>query len=78
MRRTKLVVVVDAEIEDGNCTQDLADLYNQALSTVDETFVHNIVLYEHEESKETFNSLMDEIKMDFEYGNYRDFGKTVK
>lgn len=78
MRRTKLVVVVDAEIEDGNCTQDLADLYHQALNTVDESFVHDFVLYEHKENEETFNGLMDDIKMDFEYGSFRNFGKTVK
>lgn len=78
MRRRKLVVVVDVEIEDGNCTQDLADLYSQALNTVNETFVQDLALYEHEDEKETFNSLMDDIKMDFEYGSFRDFGKTMK
>lgn len=71
-------MVVDVEIEDGNCTQDLADLYHQALNTVDETSVKDFVLYEHEEDRETFNCLMDDIKMDFEYGNFRDFGKMLK
>ncbi|MHB0943341.1 hypothetical protein ACYCSU_16965 [Paenibacillus sp. ALE1] len=56
MRRAKVVVVLDVEIEDGNCTQDLADLYHQALNTVDDTFVHDFVLYEHEEDQETFMS----------------------
>lgn len=70
MRRTKLVVVVDAEIEDETSTQDLADLYSQALQTVDDNIVHNLVLYEHETYKETFNALLDEVRFDFEYGDY--------
>ncbi|MDR6779452.1 hypothetical protein J2W98_003732 [Paenibacillus peoriae] len=78
MRKTKLIVVVDVEIEDGNCSQDLADIYHQALNTVNETFVYDFVLYEHEEDKETFNELLDEIKTDFQYGDFREFGKIVK
>jgi hypothetical protein len=78
MRRTKLVIVVDAEIEDGDNDQDLADLFDQALSTVDETFINDIVLYEYKEDEETFNELLDEIKIDFQYGDFREFGKMMK
>ena len=78
LRITKLVIVLDVELEDECCTQELADTYSQVLYTVDEALVGDLVLYEYEEGIETFNELLDEIKSDFEYGDYRDFGKIVK
>lgn len=73
MRRTKLIVVIDVEIEDETSTQDMADLYSQALQTVDDNIVHNLVLYEHKENEETFSCLLDEIGSDFRHGDYRDW-----
>lgn len=73
MRRTKLVIVVDAEIEETTDAQVLADVYRQALGTVDETIVHDFVLYEHDKEEVTFNELMDVLKFDFQYGDFRHF-----
>ena len=78
MRRSKLVLIADVEIEDGKDAQDLADLYHQALNTVNETIVCDFILFEHNKNEESLNEFLDELKLEFEYGDLRDFGQMIK
>lgn len=53
MRRNKVVVILDLEIEDDFNDQDMADVFNQTLNCVEEMFIKDLVVVEIKNPNDT-------------------------